>query len=250
MRLCFRCIAFFACLVLAVINTLSAHAQQGDVLDATPVDRTYIGKYDCTTVDDGADCGSENWIMTVQKDGNRTLRAYLDSSAVFTQNNTVLRVNQDFRPIEAFTNLYRGAEVFGSLLFAVHDSTLSVTMNSPSGLLSDEISLPDKFVLLLYPNSAYGWLLGNYDQTKGGVQSENMCVLAPNGQGTSCVLMEQPLEYVGRETITVPAGTFDTEHYKIGRGDTWVTGPDRVVVKHEHPARNARAQLIEYRSEP
>ncbi len=240
-------IAAFLFASFAAIDNVQA---EGEVNDVKLVERTYTLKYACLSVEEQVECGGEQAVMSVQKDGTRALRAYMDIKSIFTQNNSILRVGSDFRPIEGYSSVYVGETYWGSNLFVVDGSTLSVTVNRPNEKLSVEHAIPDEFSLLLLVYSGYGWLLADYDYDSGGVQTKKFCILVPDDRGTGCAIRDQPVEFVGKETISVPAGTFETEHFKIGRGDTWVTGTDRVVVRHEHPARNRRAQLVEYSVDP
>ena len=58
-----------------------------------------------------------------------------------------------------------------------------------------------------------------------------------------------PLTFYGAETITVPAGTFETEHYRFGTppisAEVWIHGPDRVVIKHEYARNDTRFLLTD-----
>ncbi len=244
----FHISAAVSVLLFQIATAYPAQSQVAETVTPPPIERTITGRYACTTLEEGSACGSEDWIMTVQGDGTRTLRAYSYVTPITFQNSTVMRVDQNFRPLDGFSNLYRGGQFFGSGFFVVNGNELAMTVNAPNETLSDTIQVPDNFVLLLYPNSAYGWMLGAYDFEAGGVQNVTMCVLAAaQGRSASCVLVEEPLEYVGDETITVPAGSFDTRHLKIGKnGDTWITGADRVVVQHQHRVRNLRFQLTTF----
>ena len=206
------------CLLSLTMAGRAALAQDSSASQEPPVKRTLTGAYACTTLEDGSPCGHENWVMTVQGDGTRTLSAYSYVTPIQFQNSTVMRVDANFRPLDGFANLYRSGAFFGSGFFVVDGNELTTTVNAPDKTFSDTMDVPDNVVLLLYPNSAYGWMLGDYDMEAGGVQNVSMCVLAAaQGRSASCVLVDEPLEYVGEESVTVPAGTFDTQHFKIGQ---------------------------------
>ncbi len=238
------CLVFFL-VVLADARVL--HAQQSETKNAIPVVRTLSGQYTCESLNDGSDCGDARWITSIQSDGTRILREYQYTTPKSRQNSTIMRVDHNFRPLDGYTHLYAEGEFFGSALFQIKESTLSMTVNTLAEQYSEQITVPPEFSLLLYPISAYGLLLANYDHDKGGAQPHSMCAAARSGRGPSCTLVERDNEYLGRETITVPAGTFETDHYKLGSsGDTWVTGPDFIVVQHQHSRQNLRFQLAEY----
>jgi hypothetical protein len=239
--------AFFVFFLLVLADARVVQAQQTDTKDAIPVVRTLSGHFTCESLNDGSDCGDAHWITSIQSDGSRILREYQYTTPKSRQNTTILRVDDNFRPLDGFTHLYADGQFFGSALFQVKESTLSTTVNTLTEQYSEQITVPTEFSLLLYPISAYGWLLANYDHDKGGAQLHSMCAAARSGRGPSCTLVERDNEYLGRETITVPAGTFEADHYKLGSsGDTWVTGPDFVVVQHQHSRQNLRFQLAEY----
>ena len=202
-------------------------------------------------INDGSDCGDANWVLSLQADGSRILRAYHYVTTGGMQNSTVSRVDENFRPEEGFINLYRFGEFYGSTFFIVNESTLSMVVNTPDEHYTEDLDVPDEFHLLLYPITAYGWFMANYDHKKGGPQPVNLCAVAVVGRGPSCLMAVRDIEYLGTETITVPAGTFETKHYKVGSsGDTWITGPDFMVVQHQHSKRNLRFKLVEYDVEP
>ena len=47
-----------------------------------------------------------------------------------------------------------------------------------------------------------------------------------------------PIEVLGKETVNVPAGTFETTKYRMaGRSLIWVTGLDRIVVRMQNRSR-------------
>ena len=47
-----------------------------------------------------------------------------------------------------------------------------------------------------------------------------------------------PIEVFGKETVNVPAGTFETTKYRMaGRFLIWVTGLDRIVVRMQNCSR-------------
>jgi hypothetical protein len=44
------------------------------------------------------------------------------------------------------------------------------------------------------------------------------------------------VDSVGMRLVTVPAGTFDTVHYRIaGRSDVWIHGEDRMMIRMRMP---------------
>lgn len=217
--------------------------------DGPPViERKVSGVHTCTRIGTGEPCGEERWTITVHTDGTRTIRSFLDQTSQGTQINLVLRADADtFRPIEAFANVYDDGVSFGTGFYVVKGDTLQVTVNTPSESFVSNVDLPEQFSLLLHPISADGWHFGAGFK-KGGppVQMHNLCTLGAAGRSVLCAVYPIPLEFVGMETVTVPAGTFETEHYKFGADtDVWIAGPDRVMIKHEYRVRQSRYELAE-----
>ena len=62
--------------------------------------------------------------------------------------------------------------------------------------------------------------------------------------------MDQTWELKGIEKVTVPAGTFTTEHYRVNDFDVWVMGADRVLVKYQWPSLDREYLLTNYLAGP
>ena len=217
--------------------------------DETLIVRTVSGVNVCTNLADGGSCGTERWLITVYADGTRTLRTFLDWSNRASQLTAVLRVDEEFRPVDAFAQTHSGGAFLGTGLYVVADGMLTQTIHTPTDVFSETTALPDRFSLLLHPVSADGWHYGYYDMEAGGPQTGQQCTLGAAGRSVMCALSERPLEFVGTEDITVPAGTFTTQRFRFGDStELWVTGPDRVVVQHEYRAGGTRYQLTEYQN--
>ncbi|MDG2320367.1 MAG: hypothetical protein P8L79_08920 [Rhodospirillaceae bacterium] len=213
------------------------------------VERMLSGVHVCTGLTDGEPCGEDRWTMTVQSDGTRTLRSFLNDSGGGTQINMVMHSDaKTFRPISAFADVYFAGSFLGAGHFAVDGDVLRVSVNSPTEHFNETIDLPDTFTLLLHPISADGWHYGaGYDMIKGGEQMHSLCTMGAARRSVLCAINPIALEFLGMETLTVPAGTFDTEHYNFGENtEVWVTGPDRVMIQHEYTVIGSRYQLVEF----
>lgn len=248
-EICRRSVIFCCVLWASVFVANNAAAQSWKQPLIKLLDRAVSGKHICTKLSDGSDCGTETWVITVQSDGTKTLRTYMDWSATETQINVFLKTDMDYRPIEAFANVYSRGRLFGSALYVVQDNTLTATVNAPDDYFVETMPLPDNFSLLLHPISADGWHFGYYEKQGDDTQTGSVFTLGAAGRSVLVKKIEMPLTFIGTENITVPAGKFVTEHYRFGEPDTsaevWVTGTDRVVVKHEYPANDSRWLLTE-----
>ena len=212
------------------------------------VERAVSGVHVCTNMTNGAPCGEDRWTMAVHSDGTRMIRSTMGQSESGTQIDMIMHSDaKSFRPINAFASVYLGGGWLGAGQYAVKGDKLHVSVNTPVEQFMETVDLPENFTLLLHPISADGWHYGaNYDMTKRGVQMHNVCTLGAAGRSVHCAINPIALEFVGMEEITVPAGTFDTEHYRFGEStDVWITGPDRIMIQHEYRVGQTRYQLVE-----
>ena len=250
----------FSILVLTVLAACPALAQDSDAPreDARPyggpvlIERALHGVHVCTNISDGTRCGEDRWTLTVQNDGTRTLRSFVNQSNFGTQINVVMHADAEtFRPIHAFASVYSGGAFFGSGHFAVEGDVLRASVSSPSEYFVETVDLPGTFTLLFHPISLDGGHYGaGFDPDGPAVQMHNLCSLGAAGRSVLCAVNPVRLEFLGKETITVPAGTFVTEHYKFGENtEVWIAGRDRVMIQHEYTVRGSRYQLVELEGE-
>ena len=45
------------------------------------------------------------------------------------------------------------------------------------------------------------------------------------------ILRTGSMRHPGQDSVTVPASTLETEHYRIMNTDLWISGEDRILVK-------------------
>ena len=209
------------------------------------ITRTVKGTYICEYMRKGGDCGGTDWTLTVQSDGSRTLRAFQPLPAANSQLNGFWRLDQNFRPLEAFIHVINQGALLGSTFYAVQDTKMTAHVSTPAGLTTEIIDVPDNFSLLLHPIPADGWHFVGYDFDKGGAQTKPICVLGAAGPSTLCGVVDFKLEFLGDEDVKVPAGTFSTKHFKFGdTADIWITNDDdRHVVRHEFTGMDTRYEL-------
>ena len=241
------------CLILAMLSQAMAQdpASWRDAYTGDKVTiRTINGSHICTTMRDGTPCGSDHWTITEQNDGTRTIRSFHDGTVRGTQMNLVMRADEDLKPLEAFINVYSQGNFLGSGFYVMNDGKLDVTVNAPDEYFTDQVELPEHYSLLLHPISVDGWHFGRYDRAVGGAQPITLCTLGAARRSVHCGTYPLELEFVADETLTVPAGTFETEHYRFGPDtDVWITGPDGIMVQHEYRVRDSRWQLTEIKGD-
>jgi hypothetical protein len=201
----------------------------------TNIVRWAKGTYLYRGISDGRERGTEDWTLTVHPDGSRTMRMWNDLYARNGHLTATLRVAQDFRPIEAYVSYWTQGQFKGSGMFAVNGRTLEAITNGPQGRINETIEVPEGFSIVTHPLAGDGWHTWYYDRVQGGEQTGsiyNIDSMPDLTKPTIGKLEPQALEFIGEETIKVPAGTFDATHFLIGGvGDVWTMDPDSILVK-------------------
>jgi hypothetical protein len=207
--------------------------------------RTITGELACSSLRDGAPCGRESFILTRQADGTRTLRVFSDQPARGNQISIIVRLDAAFRPLDAFTQTYAMGQFLGAGFYAVRGDMLTTMVKTPDRDVTESMKVPEKFHLLLHPAAADGLHFALYDLALGGEQRIPRCAAGNARESVRCMIApEVRLQYVGEETVTVPAGTFATRHFKYtDNTDVWVTGEDYVVVRHDYRGYRTRFEL-------
>ena len=183
----------------------------------------------------GALLGGENWNLSVHPDGSRTMQALNRYGSPGVQRHVTYRVVANFRPLEAYLLYWVGGKWKGSGLFTVLGDQLNAVANTPNGMLTQNVKVPENFSFIPHPLSTDAWHMGYYDKKKGGVQTITVYDMDAGAAGPQALLgrlYTQKLEYLGPEKVTTPAGAFQTDHFKIDNAvDIYVTGPDSIMVK-------------------
>jgi hypothetical protein len=233
------------CWILGLLAPLTSLAQGGPAAtDRRAVVASVSGTLLCRVVKTNKACGNETFTLTKQSDATRTLRVHSEMPDRGMQIDIVLRVDQNFRPLEGYTQTYASGKLLGSGFFAVRGLQLNAAVQTPERFVAEVLEVPENFSLLLHPVAADGWHFGYYDKTKGGTQTGVRCTVGAAMESVRCKLTPVQLTFVADETIKVPAGKFRTEHFRFGEStDVWVTGPDRIMVRHEYRTFGTRFEL-------
>jgi hypothetical protein len=195
------------------------------------------GTYDYGKLDSNLIRGQENWTLTVHPDGTRTVQAFVDLRDGDHQTNVILRVADDFRPLEGFASFWRSGDFGGSGWYRIDGERLHASVAGPRGDATHSMSVPEKVSLRVHPVITEGWQVWSYDRAKGGSQQGALYNVVTIGNppvpGVG-VLLEHRMEFLGVETVEVPAGSFTADHYTFydGRYDIWLWGPDRILVRY------------------
>lgn len=194
------------------------------------------GSYQYLGDEETRERGTESFRMNVHPDGSRTLIMWHDLYARDLQYSVMLRVDEDFRPLQAFANYWSENGYKGSVFITVTGDSLEAITHGPNGRIAQTLKVPDGLSIGTHPVSGDGWHMWHADPNVDGVQKtgalygiESSGDLSKPPLGS---LTYMPMEVLGEEEVTVPAGTFKTDKYRLaGRTTVWTTGPDRIVVR-------------------
>ncbi len=236
-----------ACIAGWLVGATASAADTADAGNASIVRRA-TGTYAYTTAAGGERRGEEHFQLFVHPDGSRTLSIWHDLTARDAQFTVVLRVAADFRPLEAYVSYWNAGQFKGSATFTVQDALLMAQSNGPYGSERATTKVPLAFSIGTHPVAGDGWHTWTYDEAGPAQQIFTLYALEASSDLAKPVLgtlTPLPIERVGRERITVPAGSFETTHYRVaGVNDLWVTGEDRLVVRSSIPARGLEYHLV------
>lgn len=184
--------------------------------------------------------GQEHFRMIAHADGSRTMilsKIMFDSDR---QHNITMRVDPQFRPIEAFGTYWYPTGLKGSVRVTVDGDLLQATSFSPIGRTEHEVRVPPALAVVTHGEGLNAWSASVLDpeDNQPGVRNKESArtsyFISPLKEGDGPVLgnvVRATLTHVGEETITVPAGTFDTVHYNTGVLDIWAIKGDRILAK-------------------
>ena len=165
----------------------------------------------------GRDIGTEDWDVTLHADGLRTLRArcrMTDDPPVFRD--VIQSVDADYHPRDAFARILVGDRLRGSAWYTFSDTLAECeALTHGEGRVTQRIPITRAMRGFgTHALQSDAWLVARYDYAQGpGVQTfrNNLMTTTDHRGATGPIFMttNSSLEYVGRQSVTVPAGTFD-----------------------------------------
>ena len=181
--------------------------------------------------------GQEFFRMIVHPDGHRTMNIVKNMFSDHRQHTIVMRVDPVYRAVDVFAS-YRYPEGFkGSVRITLSGDLLHATSFGPLGRTEHEVRVPRALAIVTHGEGLNSWnasVMDPEDTSRAGPieMARTSYFITPVRDGDGPVLgriMRATLTRVGDETITVPAGTFDTVHYSTGELDVWAIKGDRVL---------------------
>ena len=236
-------------LLVAIVVASSTVAAQTKGADGNAnIIRWAKGKIEYRVLSTGERNGEEDWYLTVHPDGSRTMRAVNRLDNVDFHRSVILRVEENFRPLEVMATYWIRGAWAGSGLFTIDDNVLEAVANTPNGRLTQRLAVPKNFSVIPHPLSTNSWQTWHYDKARGGDQPTTVYDMDARADRSGSLLgrlSTQNVRFIGSETLTTPAGTFLTDHFRIGDGvELYVTGPDALMVKFVWTAADREYILI------
>jgi hypothetical protein len=181
---------------------------------------------------EGEERGREHFTFTRHTDGKRTLRALCE---IEEPDPTVLRditysLDENDMPMDCFVRLTVGDAFMGAGFFRLTDEFIECESYGPSiGRLSQRVPIAGAFDGFgTHPIAGDAYITKKMDLSKGPHKRNLRTFLpSPDHRGATPPMVAESviqLEYVGEETVTVKAGTFEARHFRFSDDDGGMVG--------------------------
>lgn len=201
---------------------------------------------------EGKERGREWFTFTHHTDGKKTLRARceIDEPAPTVLRDIVYSLDENDRPMDCLVRLTIGDKFMGAGLFIIGEDTVECESYGPSiGRLSQTVPIIGEFDGFgTHPIVGDAYITKKMDRSRGPHKRKFRTYLpSPDHRGATPPMISEvniDLAYIGDETVTVPAGTFDCYHFQFtddaggmisvdGHAhppyDVWVTADDDAI---------------------
>ncbi len=216
------------------------------------IERWAEGTYEYRTTKTNRTRGWEQWKLFTYRDGSRTMIMWHDVFARNTQFTSVMRVDRDLKPLEAYVSYWTPNGFKGSGWFVVDGTKLKSTSIGPAGTVTQEFDAKGPFSISTHPLASDGWHYWFYDKAKGGDQLSRYFSIEASrdlSRPITAKFIEVPQALVGEETITIPAGTFTATRYHSGNSDAWIATDDSIVIRSVIDGDDPREYvLVDYKT--
>ncbi len=228
-------IASFALSLFVLI--LSSTAQETDT--NTNIVRSASGVHSFYAEDGSTLRGREHFRLMAHGDGSRTMILTKDMFDVDRHYNIVMHVDAAYRPLDVFASYWQQDGFKGSIRVTVDNGQLHAASWGPGGRTEHEMQVPDDIAVITHGEGLNGWnaSVADADDSHSGGPVEMIRTsyfISPVRNVPGPVLgslTTTRFSRVGEETVTVPAGTFETIHYSSDAMDVWAMKGDRVMVR-------------------
>ena len=204
----------------------------------------------------GTKLGEETFSMTRFEDGRLTQRAFcrIARPGLDVERDSVMAVDADWQPTDAYVRIETEGQFTGSARYAFTPShALCTAETSGEGQVIYQREMNGPFSFCCHALIGDAWMIAAGDPGQDGSRGHwdllTSTLNKSGASGPSLAYIPYGIERVGRESITVAAGAFETIHYRCGRTDgvatiadapfdyhIWVTDDDfRLCVRSAYP---------------
>lgn len=226
--------------------------------------KTIRGRLDYITDDVGV-TGREWFTHTVHTDGSRTMRTLTAMDDDKVLRDVTFSVDKNWKPLDCFIRLTINDRFQGTGWFRFTDTEVECeSFTIDGGRISQRWPVAERIPLFVNHSVACdAWVNAVFNmRLKDVIQTFSpRLASSPLGNGGSGPMLGNSttvtpeagrldLQYLGEETITVPAGTFECQRIllnpgKIPRFEIWSHGPDFLPVQIRWDRRNKWYRLAE-----
>lgn len=240
-------IAVCACAVAVIaFGALTRDLGAQSFPDNTNIERMARGAYSFYEDDGETLRGREEFHMIVHGDGSRTMTVFKDMFNNSRQYTIVMRVGANFRPIESFSSYWQDDGFKGSIRVTLDGNQLHAASWGPGGPAEHTMTVPPVVAVITHAEALNSWnasVIDPNDDTslKDNPQPRPSYFISPTRGADGPVLgslRALTTTRLGEETVTTPAGTFDTIHYTNGPLQVWAMKGDRILVKQTYNGQN------------
>lgn len=188
--------------------------------------------------------GFEDFLVCNSPTGGRRLSAHCEMHNDGLLRDVVLGVDDRFAPTHAFVSLSVQDRFVGAGLYDFRGAAVTLDRLTATGSSERQERATSRPVTAFGSHSVQNdaWLYGSFDAVRGDAHEcslEDTVIssrLANGGDGPSLLFSTQHHRFLGEETVTVEAGTFDCRHYQFvferwPAIDYWIYGEDYLLVR-------------------
>lgn len=176
--------------------------------------------------------GREDFRFTHHTDGKRTLRATceLEDPDPTVLRDIVYSLDENDMPMDCFVRLTIGDEFMGAGFFRITEGFVECESYGPEiGRLSQRVPIVGSYDGFgTHPIVGDAYITKKMDRSRGPHKRNLRTFLpSPDHRGATPPMISETniqLEYVGEETVTVQAGTFEAYHYRFSDEDGGMVG--------------------------
>lgn len=193
----------------------------------------------------GVERGREDWWLTHNRDGSRTMRTLSTTDDSRFVRDVTYTLGRDGRPTDTFIRLQVAEQFIGAGYFRLAGDQMFVIADGlETGHVTQTVKVPtDLFSITTHAVMLDGWIWFNYDRSKLGEQTRTFYNTSTKWNGTDGPLGRMEtyrIRFIGDEEITVPAGKFPAKHFtmdsdllKVPTSHLWVSGEDAILLRYD-----------------